>query len=233
MTKNIAHRGFSARYPENTMLAFEQAIKAGCDGIEFDVHLTKDEQIVIIHDESVDRTTDGTGFVGDLTLAELRTFDAGQGERIPTLDEYFDLVEGKDFLSNIELKNSVIYYPGLEQLVIDKVRARGFADRVVLSSFNHVSMLECKRLAPEIRCGFLCESWLIDAGAYTKRHGMECYHPGYRGLTDEAIREIHGQGIEINTYTVNDPDAMRRLALTHKVAGIITDDPTVLRGVLT
>ncbi len=108
MAKNIAHRGFSGRYPENTMLAFEKALEAGAEGIEFDVHLTKDGQLVIIHDELLDRTTDGKGLVADCTLEELRRLDASAGykgvygvNRIPTLEEYYRLIQGLDFYTNI------------------------------------------------------------------------------------------------------------------------------------
>ena len=228
MTKIIAHRGFSAAYPENTMLAFEKAIAAGSDGIELDVHLTADRQIVVIHDETTQRTTGVSGIVGEMTIAQLRTLDAGSGEKIPTLEEYLNLALPAGVLSNIELKNSIIPYDGLERLLIGLLRERR-AENVVLSSFNHHSVLECKRLAPEIRCGFLCESWLIDPGAYTSGHAIECYHPMYCSLTDAAIAELHAHGIEVNAYTVNDPKAIRRLALEHKIAGLITDDPAAAR----
>ena len=231
MTKNIAHRGFSARYPENTMLAFEQALRAGCDGMEFDVHMTVDGQIVIIHDETVNRTTNGKGAVAEMNLEQLRALDAGSGERIPTLGEYFDFVAGSYILSNIELKNSLVRYPGMEAVVIGKVREHGLCEQIIISSFNHFSVLECKGLAPEIRCGFLTGGWPINVGAYTRQHGIECVHPEYRALTDETIAEIHGNGIEINAYTVNDPAAMRRLA-SFRVAAIITDNPILLGEVL-
>ena len=114
MTKNFAHRGYSGKYPENTLLAFEKALEAGCDGIELDVHLSSDGEVVIIHDELVDRTTDGTGLVGSHTLAQLKTLDASAGFRgvygrneIPTLREYFELVKEKDVGTNIELKTGV------------------------------------------------------------------------------------------------------------------------------
>ena len=104
MTKIFAHRGYRTKYPENTLLAFRMAIETGCDGIELDVQLSKDGEIVIIHDESVDRTTNGSGAVCDMTFAQLRELDAGLGERIPLLSEYFDLVEGLPMITNIELK---------------------------------------------------------------------------------------------------------------------------------
>ena len=123
MTKNFAHRGFSGKYPENTMLAFEKAIEAGADGIENDVHLTKDGVPVIIHDELVDRTTNGKGYVKDYTYEELSKLDASYifpeygVLHIPTLREYMELVKDKDIITNIELKTGVFEYPGIEEKV--------------------------------------------------------------------------------------------------------------------
>ena len=231
MTKNFAHRGFSARYPENTMLAFQKALDVQCDGIEFDVHLTRDGKIVIIHDERLERTTNGHGFIKDTDYAELHRLDAGKGEPIPTLDDYFDLVEKTSILTNIELKNGVFRYEGMEEQVIEKIRRHKLEDRIIFSSFNHYSMLRCKKLAPEICCGFLVGSWIIDVGAYAKKHGMENIHPEFCSLTDEAIAEIKSQGIAIYTYTVDAPQDMKRLA-SLGVDAIITDDPQLLRKTL-
>jgi glycerophosphoryl diester phosphodiesterase len=231
MSKNFAHRGFSAQYPENTMLAFQKALDIQCDGIEFDVHLTRDGEIVIIHDESLERTTNGHGFVKDKDYAELRKLDAGNGERIPTLDEYFDLTEKTPILSNIELKNSVFRYEGMEKIIIEKIRRRKMEDQIIFSSFNHYSMLRCKELAPEICCGLLVLSWIIDAGAYAKKYGMENIHPEFCSLTDEAIAEIKSRGIAIYTYTVNAPEDMKRLS-SLGVDAIITNDPQLLRRTL-
>jgi glycerophosphoryl diester phosphodiesterase len=231
MSKNFAHRGFSGAYPENTMLAFQKALEAQCDGIELDVHLARNGELVIIHDETVDRTTNGRGFIGDMDYQEIRGLDAGKGEHIPALGEYFDLVEKQPVVTNIELKNGVIWYAGMEEKVIAMVRRRGLEDRVIFSSFNHFSMLKCKKLAPEIRCGFLAGDWIINAGAYTKTHGMESYHPEFYSLNDEAVREIHAQGISVNTWTVNSRKDMERL-VSLGVEGIITNDPALLHDVL-
>ena len=121
MTKVIAHRGASADAPENTMRAFEQAMLFGADGIELDVQLTRDGELVVIHDETLDRTTTGRGSVYSYTFAELRTLDAGswfarstKPERIPHLQEVFDLLAGTDILLNVELKNDVVLYDGIE-----------------------------------------------------------------------------------------------------------------------
>lgn len=229
MTKNIAHRGYSARYPENTMLAFEKASKY--DGIELDVHMSKDGHIIVIHDETVNRTTNGKGMVKDMTLTELKSLEINMDQRIPTFDEYLCFWEKTSLLTNIELKNDIIPYEGMEERVIAAVRARGLEHRTILSSFNHLSIMKCKAIAPEIPCAFLTYAWLIDVGAYTKRHGIGFVHPLYTSLTDEAIKEIHSNGIAINPYTVNDPKEMKRL-ISHKVSGIITDDPELLNNVI-
>jgi glycerophosphoryl diester phosphodiesterase len=231
MTKNFAHRGYCAKYPENTLLSFRKALETGCQGIELDTHLSADGEVVVCHDEAVDRTTNGKGLIKDLSLAHLRALDAGEGERIPTLDEYFDLVEKTPIVTNIELKNSVFRYEGMEEKVIAKIRERKLEKKIIFSSFNHYSILRCKALAPEIRCGFLVWSWIVDVGAYTKQHGVEGIHPEYNSLTDEAIAEIQAQGVDLNPYTVDDPAVMERL-IRKGVTGIITDDPALLAKVL-
>ena len=209
MTKNFAHRGFSGKYPENTMLAFEKAIEAGADGIENDVHLTRDGEVVVIHDERVDRTTDGTGFVKDFTYEELMKLDASYTfkeygvQHIPTLREYMELVKDKDIITNIELKTGVFEYPGIEKNVYDMIMEYGLKDRMIISSFNHYSILRMKALDPTIKCGLLEESWLINAGAYVASTGVECYHPMYKNMTPEVVAEIKSRGLEINTWTVN------------------------------
>ena len=197
MAKNIAHRGFSGRYPENTMLAFEKALEAGAEGIEFDVHLTKDGQLVIIHDELLDRTTDGKGLVADCTLEELRRLDASAGykgvygvNRIPTLEEYYRLIQGRDCYTNIELKTGVIWYPGIEEKVLEVIDGFGRRKDTVISSFNHFSILRMKELAPDLVCGFLEESRIIGPAAYCTKHGVECWHPLCYDMTEDVVKEL-------------------------------------------
>lgn len=208
--KNFAHRGFSGKYPENTMLAFQKAYEAGADGIELDVQLTKDGELVIIHDEAVDRTTNGTGYVRDYTLAELRDLDAsyvyiGKIEKnlIPTFREYCEWVKDKDLVTNIELKTGVFEYLGIEKQVLDMLLEYQLEDKVIISSFNHFSILRMKEMAPQLKYGLLSEAWIIDAGAYTKSLDVPCYHPIFRNLTPEVVEELKSHNIEINTFTVN------------------------------
>ena len=219
MTKVFGHRGCSGTYPENTMLAFRKAVEAGVDGMEFDLHLTKDNKLVIIHDETIDRTSNGSGAVRDMTLEELRQYDfsaAFPGEygvcRIPTLEEYFEMVKDLPLISNIELKTGVWEYPGIEQAAIDMVRAYHLEDRIIFSSFNHTTVERCKALAPDIKCGFLTENWPSRFGAYTALHGIECCHQPLHMLSEKTVAEMHDAGCEINTWTVNTEEDAKRLA---------------------
>ena len=238
MTKNFAHRGFSGKYPENTMLAFRKAVEAGVDGIELDVHLTRDGQLAVIHDETVNRTCSVPGRVRDMTMEELRSLDAaylwrGQVERcpIPTLEEYFDLVRGESLVTNVELKTNVYEYPGIEQKVWDRIRAFGLEDRIIISSFNHFSVLRMREIAPDLKYGLLSESWLVNAGRYVHELGIPCYHPIYGNLTPEHVAELKQYGLEINTFTVNDAESVRRLA-DLGIDAVIGNYPDMAKAVL-
>lgn len=235
MSKIFAHRGFSGYYPENTMLAFKKAIEIGVDGIELDVQLTKDNTVVIIHDETIDRTTNGDGLVKSYTYNELKKFDASFKfnnfgfNRIPTLEEYFLLVKDLDIITNIELKTSVYEYLGIEDSVLELIKKYNLEDKVIISSFNHFSILRMKKLAPQIKCGFLSEDWIIDAGKYTFSHQIECYHPRFNNLIPEVIEELKKFNIEINTWTVNDERDM--LYLKEKgIDSIITNFPDMAKN---
>lgn len=216
MTKIFAHRGFSGKYPENTMLAFEKAIEAGADGIELDVQFTKDKEIVIIHDETIDRTTNGNGEVVSYTYEELEKFDASYiyaGKmginKIPTLREYFELVKDKNIVTNIELKTGINEYLGIEEKVYEMIKEFNLQDKVIISSFNHYSVMRMKKIAPELKYGFLSETWIIEAGKYVESFGVECYHPHFKNLTKEIVKEIKSHNIMINTFTVNKEEDMK------------------------
>ena len=215
MTKNFAHRGFSGKYPENTLLAFSKAIEEGVDGIENDVHLTKDGVLVVMHDELVDRTTNGKGYIKDKTYEELAQLDASYifkeygPQKVPTLREYLELVKDTDIITNIELKTGVFEYTGIEQKVYDMLREFDMVDRIIISSFNHYSVLRMKAIDPAIKCGMLEESWLINAGAYVASTGVECFHPFFKNMTPENVAEVKSHGLEINTWTVNEEEDIR------------------------
>lgn len=234
MTKVFAHRGFSGCYPENTMLAFEKAIELGADGLETDVHMTKDGHLVMIHDESPLRTAGGKGYIFQYTLEELRKLDASYKDRfgdkfsnnpVPTLREYFELVSKHDgFLTNIEIKTDRIQYAGIEKAVLDLMDEFSLRDRIIISSFNHHTVKRFKELAPDVKCGFLCADWIINVGSYTKSHGIECVHPLFVQLTDELYAEIKNAGREVNTWTVNEEEFIERM-IELGVDSIIGDYP--------
>lgn len=235
---NFAHRGSSAICPENTMAAFAKGLEQGATGIETDVQMTKDGRLVLIHDESVARTTGAEGLVKDYTYDELAKLDAGswfgadfQGERIPLLEELLELTKNHGTIVNIELKNGSIQYPELEKRVIETVRHYNMSEQIVISSFNHYSLVECKHIDPEIRTGLLYGEGLYKPWEYAKLAKADALHAYHRAVLPEWVEEAKQQGVVYHPWTVNDEEQMKTL-IDAGVAGIITDYPDVLRGLL-
>lgn len=232
--KVMAHRGYSGKYPENTMLAFKKAAEAGCDSIELDVQLTKDGVLVIIHDEKVDRTTDGTGLVKDYTYEELKKFNAAvrfpevtEFQAIPTFDEYCAWAAEAGIDTNIEIKTGRYYYEDIEKKTVEIVRKYGLEKKVMYSSFNHLSLLKIKELLPEAECGALLnEVGMGNAGYYCHTYGFECYHPGYKGLTKEIVNNCKKYGIKVNVWTINGMEELEQLE-EWGCDGVITNYPQV------
>ena len=233
----FAHRGFSGIYPENSPLAFRMAAeKTNADGIESDVHLSKDGQLVIFHDASVERTSNGTGFIRDLTYAQLLELDIGAwkspefaGQHIWTLGQLLDFCREARMLLNLELKNYEVFYDGLEQRVIDEVCARGMQEQVFVSSFNHISMQRFKDLCPEIETGLLYDKPLLDMEHYLLPSNADNMHPRYMLLQyqPELMDLFHSRGMTVNTWTVNDEADMRDM-IHRGVDGIISNYPNLL-----
>lgn len=236
MCKIFAHRGYSGKYPENTMIAFKKALECGVDGIELDVQLTKDGEVVIIHDETIDRTTTGKGFVVDYTYEELEKFDASFKfkdlgfNKIPTLREYFQLVKDYDIVTNVELKTGINEYLGIEEKVWELIKEYNLEEKVIISSFNHFSVMRMKKIAPQLKYGFLSEDWIIDAGKYTHSHGVQCYHPRFNNLVPDVIKELKKYNLEINTWTVNLEEDMRYL-YSNNIDVIITNYPELAQEI--
>ena len=212
------------------------AEKTNVDGIESDVHISKDGKLVIFHDASVERTSNGTGFIRDLTYAELLELDIGAwkspefaGQRIWTLGQLLDFCRETRLLLNLELKNYEVFYDGLEQRVIDEICARGMQEQVFVSSFNHISMQRFKELCPEIETGLLYDKPLLDMEYYLLRSNADNVHPRYTLLQyqPELMDLFHGRGMRVNTWTVNDEESMEDM-LRHGVDGIISNYPDLL-----
>lgn len=230
----LAHRGFSEQYPENSPLAFQMTVdRTEADGFESDVHMTRDGVLVIIHDDTVDRTTNGTGFVRDHTYQELLELDIGvwkspafAGQHIWTLDQLLDFCRETGRLLNLELKNDFFFYEGLEQRVIDAVTSRQMQEQVFVSSFNHLSMQRFKTLCPEIRTGLLYDKPLLHMDRYLDGSNADCIHPRYRLLQNlpELTDLFHERGMEIHTWTVNEEADMRDM-IARGADGIITNRP--------
>ena len=310
---NIAHRGYSGKFDENTMLAFKKAIEYKADGIETDVQLSKDGILILIHDETLDRTTNGHGFVNDYTLDELKIFrtksvprvqalktDALEemerlkekelsidkiktleidgeknfnngnidlnvdskknykigeytweeveyfqkkdGEEIPTLRELLEVFSQSELkVLNLELKNSVIEYNGLEEKVLNIIDQFNLRDRVVISSFNHMSLtkireIEKKRSKLKIKgygnkkliLGALTGSTLVNVPKYLQTIPVECYHPYFPSILNEEYMDgIKKAGIKVNTYTVNDIGNMKKV-ISAGCDSIITNEVELL-----
>jgi glycerophosphoryl diester phosphodiesterase len=239
-TLNIAHRGASAYAPENTLAAFECAFEMGADGVELDVTLTKDGIPVVIHDDRVDRTTDGRGPIKKMTLNQVRELDAGlwfgpqfRGLKIPTLGEVLEAV-GRRGVVNVELKSVSIKTDGLEAVVAKVIEQSGIGDHVIVSSFNPFALNRMANLAPRLSRGLLYRENLP---IYLRRAWLRpmshptALHPRYPMVTSAYIRWAHGKGYKINTWTVDETKEMRRL-IALGVNGIITNRPDALAKVI-
>ena len=228
MTQIFAHRGYSAAYAENTMSSFVAAEKAGADGIELDTQLTKDGVVVVIHDEKVDRTTTGSGFVKDYSFKEIRKLNANKKgikkEPIPSLEEVLEWLKTNKLICNIEFKNGLIPYEGMEEKVVELVRKYDVADRIIISSFNHYSIVYNYQLAPEIETAPLFIEGIYMPWIYAQSIRAKAIHPKHSAVSDHIIRMTIENGIEVRPYTVNRGQDMRRL-FNVQCSAIITDDP--------
>jgi glycerophosphoryl diester phosphodiesterase len=228
----FAHRGASAYAPENTLAAFRLAFEQGAQLIEYDVKLTADNQVVVIHDQTVDRTTNGKGRVNQLTLPELKKLDAGlwfndkfHGEGIPTLDEVFEGIGNKLFM-NVELTNYSSPFDGLVDKVSTLIKKHHMEKRVIFSSFLPTNLIRAHQLLPDVirgqlflpgRSGWWQRAWssLID---------VQANHPYTSDVTAESVIHAHKRGRLIHVWTVNDPADMERLC-SLGADGFFTDDP--------
>jgi glycerophosphoryl diester phosphodiesterase len=233
MTQIFAHRGYSAKYPENTILAFEQAEKAGADGIELDVQLTKDGEVVVIHDEKVNRTTNGKGFVKDISFEELKRLDAGyfiktivNKQPIPSLKEILKWMTTNQIICNIELKNNVYPYEGMEEKVIELVREYNLSNRIIISSFNHYSIVQSYRIAPEIETAPLLGNAVYMPWVYAQSIKAKGIHPKYTAYPKDIMQKSLENGIQVRPYTVNKEKDMEGL-IRLGCSAIITDDPVL------
>jgi len=228
--KIIAHRGYSAKYPENTLAAFRAAAKLPIYGVEFDVHLTKDRELVVIHDEKIDRTSNGSGFVKDMTLEQLRQFDYGiwfgeefAGEKIPTLSEVLEVFAITNLHINIEIKSDIFIYEGIEELVLREVTSRKLEDRVILSSFDHEAVQKVAELAPNIENAPLFANPVLNLRDYLMQVPAKALHVSLPSALRYPVRQAIKAGEIVRVYTVNEIEHAERL-LPLGVDSIFTDE---------
>jgi glycerophosphoryl diester phosphodiesterase len=217
------HRGNPAENPENTMRSFRSAIAAGCDLIECDVHLSSDGRLVVIHDHTLDRTTNGSGLVRDFTAAELRKLDAGDGEKIPLLQEVVELAIGKVGLV-IETKQVPPLYPGLEEKLINMLRQLGAVPECAVISFNHQAIHELRKVEPGLQLGILEGSRPLHPGRMLRESGADVYSPHWGAADPEVVKEVHAAGGAVAVWPVDDEAAIAWCRLT-KPDSIFTNRP--------
>jgi glycerophosphoryl diester phosphodiesterase len=201
------HRGNPAEFPENTLASFRSAIDLGVDMIECDVHLSADGELVVIHDHTLDRTTDGAGLVVQRTLAELRRLDAGGGERLPTLAEVCALARDRVGLA-IEVKQIPIPYPGLEEKLVGLLRELEMTGQSVVLSFDHRAIRRLKELDPELTAGILEGARPIDPAGLLRASGADIYAPHYGAMDPDLVGEVHAAGGAVGVWTVDDAAAV-------------------------
>lgn len=251
-TRIWAHRGSSGFAPENTMPSFEIAKELGVDGIELDVQMTKDGELVVIHDETIDRVSDGKGWVKNYTLAELRRFNFAKNKpgfgfvTIPTLREVYELFQDTDYVINVELKTGVVAYDGsevtvagagrettdrrcLEEKVHELTEEMGMTKQVIYSSFNHASIMKIRQYVTDEQTAFLFRDGWLDVARYGEKHGVQALHPAiyYQNLP-KLVEQCHAKGMKVHVWTVNE----EAQALQLRAAGvdaIITNHPGKMR----
>ncbi len=220
----IGHRGAGGHAPENTLAAFRRGLELGSDGVECDVHLSADGRLVVIHDATVDRTTDGKGRVGDLTLSELKALDAGswfgdgfRAERLPTLEEVFEVVReagrerGRPCWLFVELKHGRDVYPGIEEELMRAIAHSGLAAQTAVISFDHRAIAKLRELDPALRTAALYDARPVNSAALARSAGAGWIGPAVKWVDALEVAQARAAGLEVFVWTANQEEAMRRV----------------------
>ncbi len=233
----IGHRGALASAPENTLPSFEEGLRQGADVVELDIHMSRDRELVVIHDFAVDRTTDGRGYVKDLSVAELKRLDAGsrfspavKNARIPLLREVLEWARGRVRLA-IEIKSEWITYDGIEAALVDQLHRHGMEDQVMVISFDHCSIKRVKEIEPNIATGALYAARLVDPVMVARSARADVLRPRWTFATLTEIQAAHAAGLVYAPWGPNDPLIWRQL-VDMGVDTLSADHPADLRAVL-
>ncbi|MGG2198156.1 glycerophosphodiester phosphodiesterase [Paenibacillus validus] len=233
----IGHRGAAGEAPENTLASFELAVRQGADAVELDVHLTADGELVVCHDHTVNRTTDGQGRIDQMTVEQIKRLDAGRwyderfrGERIPLLSEVFAALPA-NVMINVEVKCG--YSDKLSGWLAELLAGFGRLETTVVSSFSHKVLYRLKQREPAIRVGLLYVADLVRHSVLAETAGMDVYslHPQYQAIGPEDVAEAQRHGLRVYPFTINEPEHLRQ-AVQAGCSGIITDFPARLKAML-
>ncbi len=245
--KVISHRGANREAPQNTLPAFRKSIEIGVDGFETDIHLTKDGIPVVCHNYTIDETSSGQGDINEMTLDQLLAYDFGayfhekfEGTKIPTLEEFLTLCESADIeIMNIEIKPPRDGNMEIVAKTINAVKAHGLFDKLLISSFDHNVLIECKNVDPQCKTGYLYapnkthfyKHMLFRYVEFAKKIKVDYLHPHYLAVNSIYVRRLHKNGIKVNVWTVNKPETVNKL-LKMGVDGLITDVPQTVNALV-
>ncbi len=221
-TKYIGHRGAKGEKPENTLLGIRYAMELGLSGVEIDIHTSQDGELVVIHDETFDRTTNGHGLIGQLPLKKIKELDAGLGEKVPTLGEVIDLIKEFDKELMIELK-----VPNVEEKVLNLIKEKGFSDQAIIKSFNHRSILNFKTMAPGIRAQVLIDCLPIDPVSIVKSAKADGLSIKLKFLDEIIIDQCQKNGLFVTAWSANTKDDLAKYTFL-KTDYLCTDFPCLL-----
>lgn len=215
----LGHRGAMGLAPENTVTSIKMALEYNVDLFEIDVHLSNDKKIIVMHDEKVDRTTTGTGYISQLSSKYIKSLDAGmkfserfKGERVPFLEEIFELMKYNHVLLNIEIKNGPVFYKGIEKQVIQLIDRYNYYERIIISSFDHYTLKTVKEINKNIYTGLLYGCNILNFEEYVEKLQVAAVHPHYHWVTKELIKKMHKRNIAVNTWVVNDPQEYKKFS---------------------
>ncbi len=207
----LGHRGAMGLAPENTLISINTALTHNVDMLEIDIHLSKDKKLIVIHDEKVDRTTDGKGYVYELNSKYIKSLDAGikfsekfKGQRVPFLEEIFDLMKDTDVRLNIEIKNGPIFYNGIEKRIIELIDQYDYYNRIILSSFDHPALKKITQINKKIYTAILYGSNINNIEEYAEKLEVSAVHPHYYWATEELVKKMHSMNIAVNTWIINE-----------------------------
>lgn len=235
----FAHRGASGYAPQNTMSAMRLAVEQGCDGIELDAQLTSDNEVVICHDWTIDKVSDGKGKVGDFTLNEIKQFDFGsyfsrefQGEKIPTLSEILEFLP-REIILNIELKIKATNKEPLAEKVADLLVSHDRIKNTIVSSFNHLCLKKIKNLIPELKIALLYEGYLLNPWKYMDDSEMDIYsfHLNLNYINKEIVEDLHNHKKKVYVWTSNDIETTKEL-FDMGADGVMTNFPIDMKNIL-